>query len=173
MASHRLFATMSVALANEILEFTFANDKPLYRATVDAVARSRKVRSVFLERQPRAQRNAALISSLGRPPLGSAGDALIRNWLVKQQTALLTEFLDALKISHEKGVLQDLPSAVDDAALQSALEGLLARHPHETVALYLHAFQQMEEGGWANLDAHLQTDPRLKLGGTHVPGSPI
>jgi len=164
MAPHRLFGALSPALASEILEFTFANDKPLYRATLEAVAQSRKLRPVFLERQPRAERHAAVISALGRPTLGLAGDTLIRNWLLKQQTALLTDFLDALNIPHEKGVLQDVPPSVDDAALQSAIEGLLARHPREIVALYLHAFQQMNEGGWANLDAHLQTDPRLKLG---------
>jgi len=164
MAPHRMFGALSPALASEILEFTFANDKPLYRATIEAVAQSRKLRPVFLERQPRAERHAGLISTLGRPTLGLAGDTLIRNWLVKQQTALLTDFLDALNIPHEKGVLQDVPPSVDDAALQSAIEGLLARHPREIVALYLHAFQQMNEGGWANLDAHLQTDPRLRLG---------
>jgi hypothetical protein len=164
MAAQRLFGALSPALASEILEFTFANDKPLYRATLEAVAQSRKLRPVFLERQPRAERHAAVISALGRPTLGLAGDTLIRNWLVKQQTALLTDFLDALNIPHEKGVLQDVPPSVEDAALQSAIEGLLARHPREVVALYLHAFQQMNEGGWANLDAHLQTDPRLKLG---------
>jgi len=164
MAAHRLFGDLSPALASEILEFTFANDKPLYRATLEAVAQSRKLRPVFLERQPRAERHAAVISALGRAPLGLAGDTLIRNWLVKQQTALLTDFLDALNIPHEKGVLQDVPPSVEDAALQSAIEGLLARHPREIVALYLHAFQQMNEGRWANLDAHLQTDPRLRLG---------
>ena len=164
MAPHRLFGALSPALASEILEFTFANDKPLYRATLEAVAQSRKLRPVFLERQPRAERHAAVISALGRPTLGLAGDTLIRNWLVKQQSALLADFLDALNIPHEKGVLQDVPPSVEDAALQSAIEGLLARHPREIVALYLHAFQQMNEGGWANLDAHLQTDRRLKLG---------
>ena len=164
MAAHRLFGALSPALASEILEFTFVNDKPLYRATLEAVAQSRKLRPVFLERQPRVERHAAVISALGRPTLGLAGDTLIRNWLVKQQSALLTDFLDALKIPHEKGVLQDVPPSVEDAALQSAIEGLLARHPREIVALYLHAFQQMNEGGWANLDAHLQTDPRLRLG---------
>jgi hypothetical protein len=164
MDAHRLFGALSPALASEILEFTFANDKPLYRATLEAVAQSRKLRPVFLERQPRAERHAAVISALGRPALGLAGDTLIRNWLVKQQSALLTDFLDALNIPHEKGVLQDVPPSVEDATLQSAIEGLLARHPREVVALYLHAFQQMNEGGWANLDAHLQTDPRLRLG---------
>ena len=159
-----MFGALSPALASEILEFTFANDKPLYRATIEAVAQSRKLRPVFLERQPRAERHAAVVSALGRPALGLAGDTLIRNWLVKQQTALLTDFLDALNIPHEKGVLQDVPPSVEDAALQSAIEALLTRHPREVVALYLHAFQQMNEGGWANLNAHLQTDPRLKLG---------
>jgi len=163
MTSHELFAAMPPALATEILEYTFTDDKSIYRAALDTVAQSRKVRPVFLERQPRTQRHALMVACLSRPALQMAADGLIRNWLLKKQNALLVEFLDALKIPHEKGAVENLPPSIDDEALKAAVDGLLARHPPEIVALYLHAFNNMYDARLSNLDALLQTDPRLKL----------
>lgn len=163
MKSHELFAAISPALASEILEYNFANDKKLYRAALDAVAQSRKVRTVFLERQPRIERHATVGLALSRPALALAADSLIRNWLLKKYSSLLTDFLDALKIPHEKGAVENLPPSVEDAALQAAVDGLLAKHPPEVVSLYLHAFSDMNETRWANLDTMLQNDPRLGL----------
>ena len=163
MKSHQLFAAIPSTLANEILEFSFANDKQLYRAALEAVAQMRKVRPIFLERQPRQERHATVAAALTRPALELAADSLLRNWLLKKYTPLLTDFLDALKIPHEKGAVENLPASIEDAALQSAVEGLLAKHPPEIVALYLHAFSGMNEMRWPNLDALLESDPRLKL----------
>jgi hypothetical protein len=163
MKSHQLFAAVSPALAAEILEYNFANDKKIYRAALDAVAQMRKVRLVYLERQPRAERHPAVLSALTRPNLELAADSLLRSWLLKKYSSLLTDFLDALKITHEKGAVENLPASVEDAALQSAVEGLLAKHPPQVVALYLHAFGDMNDIQWPNLDALLKGDPRLKL----------
>jgi hypothetical protein len=163
MTSHELFAGISPSLALEIVEYAFANDKVLYRATLEAIAQSRKVRAVFLERQPRTERHAMMISALSRPALDLAADGLIRNWLLKKHAALLTDFLDALKIPHEKGAVENLPPSVDDAVLQSAIEALLAKYPAEIVSLYLHAFNDLNEAKWGNLQLALQKDERLKL----------
>src|SRR2546425_7538897 len=101
MTSHELFAAMPSALAVDILEFSHANDKKLYRAALDAIAQARKVRPVFLERQPRVERHVTMTESLGRPALALAADSLLRNWLLKKHTTLLIDFLDALHIQHE------------------------------------------------------------------------
>ena len=89
---------------------------------------------------------------------------LLSGWLVKNQSALLSDFLDALKITHEKGVVENLPATVEDATLNAAVDQLLAKHPAEIVALYLNAFYGMNEAHWPNLEALLKNDPRLKLG---------
>ncbi|HXD01313.1 MAG TPA: hypothetical protein VN048_18390 [Verrucomicrobiae bacterium] len=155
---------MSPALAAEIVEFSHESDKPLYRATLGAVAEIRKVRPVFLERQPRAQRSATLVASLARPALEPAAGNLIRGWLVNKQSAMLAQFLDALEIKHEKGVVEDLPATVDDAKLRAAVDGLLANRQQEVVAVYLLAFHEMNQANWPNLKTMLETEPRLQLG---------
>jgi hypothetical protein len=160
-----MFGFMSPALAGEIVEFAHASDKPLYRATLAAAAEVRKLRLVFLERQPKAQRDAIVVAALSRPALDPAAGNLIRGWLLKKHAAMLGQFLDALGIKHEKGVVEDLPATVEDAKLKAAVDGLLANHAAEAVAVYLLAFHEMNQANWPNLKTMLESDPRLQLGG--------
>ncbi len=164
MTSTELFAAMPPALASDIVEFNHANQMKLYRAALDAVAQARKLRRVFLERQPRAEQHALLLTCLVRPQFAIAADTLLRYWLLKKHVALVTGFLDALGIKHEEGAVEDLPKSVDDTALKNAVESLLARHPHDVVAVYLTAFNSINDQNWPNLDALLKEDPRLKVG---------
>ncbi len=167
LTSHELIGFMSPAMANEILSYIFESDKAGYRATMAAVAEAKRVRPIFLERQPRAERHASMVSALAKPNLDAAAGALIRAWLVQKQTPMLIAFLDALGIAHDKGVVEDLPSSVDDTKLKAAVEALLGKYPHETVAVYLNAFNDMNAAGWPNLKALLENDTRLQLG-NHV-----
>lgn len=154
---------MPVSLSADILDFNHSADKRIYRAALDAVAQMRRVRPVFLERLARDERHSMLVASLSKPGLDLAADGLIRNWLLKKHSGLLVDFLDALNIKHEKGVVEELPKTVEDAALKTAVETLLSKHPHEAVSVYLHAFNSMNAESWSNLDVLLQNDPRLRL----------
>ena len=164
LTSHELFGFMSPALANDILAFTFESDKPTYKAVLNGVAEARKVRPVFLERQPRVQRHALVIATLTRPNLEPVASNLIRTWLVKKERAMLVDFVNALGIPNNEGVVDDLPAAMEDEKLKAAIETLLAKYRHEAVAVYLNAFNDMNEAHWANLKTILEADPRLQLG---------
>ena len=164
LKSHELLGFMSPALATDILSFIFESDKPAYKATLAAVAQAKHVRPVFLERQPREARHALMLAALTKPQLDGAAAAFIRAWLVKKHTAMLVDFLNALEIKNENGVVEDLPTSVDDVKLKAAVEILLGKYPHETVAVYLNAFNDMNTAGWANLKVLLESDVRLQLG---------
>jgi len=166
LSSHELFGFMSPALANDILGYIFESDKPTYKATMNAVADARKLRPVFLERQPRLQRHALMMASLAKPGAEMIAASLLRAWLMQKQNAMLVDFLNALSLPHDKGVVENLPPSVPDDQLQAAVELLLAKYPAETVALYLNAFNGMNEAHWANLKAMLESDARLQLGAT-------
>ena len=165
LTSHELLGFMSPALGLEILTFAYESDKPLYRTTLGAVAEARKLRPVFLERQPRAQRHAAMLSTLSKPSLELVTANLIRTWLLKKYKTMLVDFLDALGIAHKDGVVDELPESMEDAKLQAAVDALLAKYPPEVVAVYLNAFNEMNEVEWKNLKGMLETDKRLQLGG--------
>ena len=53
MTSYEMFAMMPQGLATRILEEMAAEDKAFYRGLLDGVAQARKVRLVYMERQPR------------------------------------------------------------------------------------------------------------------------
>lgn len=164
LTSHEQFGFMSPALANEIVASTHESDKPVYKATLASVAQSRHVRPVFLERQPRAQQHADIIASLARPALETAAGGLIRSWLVHKHQPMLADFLNSLGIPNKDGVVDDLPKDMEDAKLKPAIDALLAKYPHEAVAVYLNAFNDMNGANWGNLKALLENDSRLQLG---------
>src|SRR2546427_462179 len=120
LTAHELIGFMSAALATDILEHMYASDKELYKATISAVAQTRKVRPVFLEKQPRKERHAVMLATLAKPSMELAAATLIRGWLLKKQMRLLADFLEAIGIPHKDGVVDDLPETMDDTKLRDA-----------------------------------------------------
>jgi hypothetical protein len=105
-----------------------------------------------------------MLGTLTRPHLDQVAGILIRTWLVKKHTGMLVAFLDALGIAHKDGVVEDLPASMEDEKLKTAVEGLLGTFPPEVVAVYLNAFNDMNEANWPNLKTLLESDSRLQLG---------
>lgn len=165
MTSHEILGFMSAKLSNQLLEDLYADDKQIYKAVLTAVANAKRVRLVFLEKSPRSQRHPEMIGVLARASMEEAAGNVLRAWLLKKQSGLLVDFLNALEIKHENGVVENLPETMDDAKLKSAVETLLTKYPHENVAVYLLAFNGMNAAGWNNLDALLKADTRLQLVG--------
>lgn len=170
LKSHELLGFMSPKLANEIIIFAFDEEKPLRAAILKAVAEARHLRPAFIQRKPRPEQAALVLSTLTRPNLEVAAGTLLRTWLVKKQSAMLVDFLNALGIPNENGVVEDLPATVADESLKSAVDLLLGKYPAECVAVYLNAFYEMNgpvgSGGppfWPNLKAMLESDSRLQL----------
>ena len=163
LTSHELFGFMPPILAADILEHAHTHNRELYRATLNAVATTRKVRSVFLDKQPRPARHVGMISYLCRPGMELAAGTLLRGWLLKGHLSLLADFLDSLGIPHKEGVVDDLPESVDGAKLKSAVDTLLVKHPADVAKVYLHSFNTMNESQWKNLDALLKEDTRLQF----------
>jgi hypothetical protein len=165
LTSHELIGFMSPGLATDILNYIYESDKPFYRTVMASVAESRKLRPVFLERQPRSQRHATMITALSRPSLDLITGNLLRTWLLKKYKGMLCDYLDALGIAHKEGVVEDLPATMDDTKLKSAVDTLLEKYPPEVVAVYLHAFNDTNQVNWTNLKSMLESDKRLQLGG--------
>jgi len=166
LTSHEILGFMSPQLALEILLYSYESDKPLYRASLAAVAEARHVRPVFLERQPKTQRHTAMLATLTRPALEPAAANLIRTWLLKKHNPMLVDFLNSLGIAHKEGVVEEnLPETMDDTKLRAAVDALLAKYPPEVVAIYLNAFAEMNEVDWPALKTLLESDKRVQLAG--------
>lgn len=163
MKPYQMFAALSPELATQILEDLFVVHKELYNTALAMSAQSLKVRPIFLQRQPRPVRNRRMITALTHADMNIITGNVIGGWLLKTQVALLGDFLDALKIPHEKGVVENLPKTVDDATLNAAIDGLLAKYPQEVTTLYLQAFHEINDADWPNLTLLLRDDIRLQL----------
>jgi predicted component of type VI protein secretion system len=74
-------------------------------------------------------------------------------------------FCDGMGIPHDgKGsVVGDLPKRLDAARLAETIDRLLGLFEPRLLTLYLHCFNLQVPGGWADLTAVLDTDPRLTL----------
>ena len=165
LTSHELFGFMSPTLATGILEKAYESDRDSYRATLAAVAEAKKLRPQFFERMPRASRHGDMIAMLAKPRLELAAATLLRYWLMKHKKDMLIDFLDALGIAHKEGAVDDLPKTMADDKLKAAVDKLLSKYPPEEVAVYLNAFDSMNEIQWKNLDEMLKEDSRLQFGG--------
>ena len=162
---HELMGFMSPKMANQILDDTHSNNKEVYRALVTSVAQVLKARPEFISRQPKDRRHNNFIQSLSKPNFEEHSGNLIRGWLFKEHKELLIDFLNKLEIEHEEGMVDDLPSQMEDDKLKPAVGSLLDKYDNELVAVYLTAFNASNADRWDNLDNFLAEDNRLQFGG--------
>ncbi|HYR57729.1 MAG TPA: hypothetical protein VEO95_03825 [Chthoniobacteraceae bacterium] len=161
---HEIFNRMPAPIAEQLFGYIFEKEKPLYKATIDTLTKQRKLRAIFIERKPRAERHAWMREVLGKKVNDGVAAQLLQIWLVGAQAALLCEFLDGLGIAHdENGTIEELPPAPEAEKLKTVVDGLLAKHDPAVVAVYLHAFQALDDSGWPTLEQLLASDERLRL----------
>lgn len=167
---NEIFAHMPKATAAQLLGFLYEKEKPLYKATIDSLAKQRKLRPVFIEKKPREERFAWLKDTLGKKANDAIAAHLLQIWLVGGHRQVLCDFLDALGITHdENGTIDDLPPAPAKEDLSRAIGTLFEKHDPAVVKVYLHAFQALDENGWATLEDLLKEDARLQLSETAEP----
>lgn len=161
---------MPMSTAAQLLGFLFEKEKPLYKATIDSLAKQRKLRPVFIEKKPREERFAWLKDTLGKKANDAIAAHLLQIWLVGAHKQVLCDFLDALNIAHdENGTIDNLPAAPPKEDLSRAIATLLEKHDAGVVKVYLHAFQALDENGWSTLEELLKEDERLQLSAAEAP----
>ncbi|HMJ05037.1 MAG TPA: hypothetical protein VK474_02160 [Chthoniobacterales bacterium] len=165
MKTHELFQRMSPERAAEIFTFLQREEKAVYKAAIQGLANQRNLRGVFVERKPPQERYPWMQAALGRPRSDAVASHLLQAWLLQAHKEMLNDFLDALEIAHEAdGTVETLPPCPPKEKIAAAAERLLEKYPAETVALYLHAFRDMDSAiSWPALDEILSEDARLKL----------
>lgn len=157
MRAHQIFQSMSPQLGGEILGFFRDQEKKAYNTALASLAQQRRLRPVFVQKKPRDQQIAWLLSNLALKTNDQLGEHLLQVWLMRAQSPMLVSFLDAMKIEHDgEGAVDDLPESLDAAELAKAVDALLATYPAELVGVYLETFQLQRPGGWEELSAELE-----------------
>jgi hypothetical protein len=166
MRSHEIFQRMPPALAAQIFTFLQMEQKPVYKAAIQGLANQRHLRGVFIERKPPVERHPWMQAAFGRVISDALASHVLQVWLLRANKQMLCDFLDAMEIKHEEdGTVETLPPAPPKEKIANATAQLLAKYPAETVAVYLHAFREMDSAvQWPALDEILAEEPRLRFG---------
>jgi len=164
MTPNEIFVQMPESTCTAMLADLFENEKPLYKNLIENLAKQRKLRPVFVERKPRPERFAWIKDALGRKQNEPVAANLLQIWLVSRHSSMLCDFLDSLGIKHdENGTVENIPPQPEKPALETAVGALLAKYDPSIVAVYLHAFQALDETGWPLLNEIIAADARLHL----------
>lgn len=161
-----MFQRMSPRLAAAMFTWLHAEQKPVYKAAIQGLANQRKLRPVFVERKPPNERYPWMQQALGRPLSEALASHVLQAWLLGANKDMLCDFLEALEIQHDDdGTVENIPAAPAKEKIAAAVDQLLGKYPHENVAVYLHAFRDMDSTvQWPPLDEVLGEHPQLKLG---------
>ena len=156
---------MSPALAARIFNFLQAEQKPVYKAAIQGLANQRNLRGVFVERKPPNERYPWMQAAFSRKISDSLAGHVLQAWLLGANKEMLCDFLDAMEIKHaDDGTVDELPADAPKEKLAAAVQRLLEKYPAESVAVYLHAFRDMDSTvQWPALDEILAEESRLKL----------
>ena len=165
MKAHELFQRMSPAMAAEVFGFLHREQKPVYKAAIQGLANQRNLRGVFIERKPPNERYTWMQTALRRPMSDALATHLLQGWLLAAQKPMLCDFLDALGVAHEDdGTVENLPECPPKEKISAAVEQLLAKYSAETIAIYLHAFRDMDSAvQWPALNEILDEMPELQF----------
>jgi len=157
---------MSPELAARIFSFLQTEQKPVYKAAIQGLANQRNLRGVFIERKPPAERFPWMQAAFARKISESLASHVLQAWLLGANKEMLCDFLDAMEIKHaDDGTVDELPDSAPKEKIAAAVRRLLEKYPAEIVAVYLHAFRDMDSAvQWPALDEVLGEEPRLKLG---------
>ena len=164
LTPHEIFAKMPAPMALGIFAFLHEHQKPLYKATVDSLAKARSMRPVFIEKKPRNEQHSWLASQLSRRANDGTAAHVLQLWLVGAHRNLLCEFLDGFGIAHdENGTVEELPSAPPREELIRVITALRERYEPQLLAVYLNTFQSLDSEGWSTLRDLISEDPSLQL----------
>lgn len=162
MTAYELFARLSPADTTGVLEWLQENDRTAYKTCTGLLAGRRKLRPVFVERKPRAERNAWMADNLGKPANADLATEILQSWILGAHGKMVCGFLDFLKIPHDgKGLIESLPAQPPADEIDKAVEELFSTSPPGAVTAYLNLFTSMEMTEWPHLKNLVATDPRL------------
>lgn len=163
MKAHLMFHAMTSETSHAITGWLRETEKAVFQSALASLAAQRKLRPIFVARKTKTEQIAWMAEQLKSRLNEAIGENLLQIWLMKGRPAMLISFLNALGVTHDGqgGIEGDIPAQLDSAKIKAGADALLAAHSAEEVAIYLNLFQLQQMGGWPELQAVLDADPRL------------
>jgi hypothetical protein len=159
MRSNEVFARMSPAQAEAFLANLRQEAPSVQQMALGVAANAFRLRMEFLRRQPRARQAEWMRKALARTSMAAAAEEILAAYFLGHHKALLVEWLDALGVKHEDGVLAGAaPPCPEPEVLRKAVEAFRSGSDPERRSLLMAAFAAQSAIDWPALEA-LLNDP--------------
>ena len=156
MRSNEIFSSMSPEAALSFLTEVHESAPAVEEIALSAAAGAFRLRPVFLRRQPRKRQAEWMRQALSRTAMAAVAEEVLAEYFLEYHNELLSEFLDALGLEHEKGVLKaSAPECPQPAALAKLVEQFRKGKDPERRELLLRAFAAQSAIDWPDLEALL------------------
>lgn len=164
MTAQQLLEAIGPDLRNQIFTYIQTDERPAYRAVINSLAGTRKLRPQFILEKSRAQQTEWILAQLGMKTNAPVVEQILQIWLLKSQGAMLITFLDAVGIEHDgKGQVEELPEEIAEDKATAGVQALLAVYAPKQVALYLHMFRLQRPEGWPGLTKAIEANTAAML----------
>lgn len=156
MKAHQVFSRMSQERALEMLTRVYEKLPGVYNQAVGAACVTLKARPQFMMKQSKEKRAQFVRQALSRFAAAPIAEEVLAAYFLEVRRDLLTEWLDALGVEHENGILKnDDPAQPTREALEAAIAKFRTGESAEDRQLLLEAFAAQSAVEWPALDALL------------------
>jgi hypothetical protein len=156
MRSYQIFASMEPDRAVSLLRALNETSPTVVQQAVAAAALAMKARPIYLKKQPFEKRAHAVRRALARVASDPVAAEVLAVYFLKARNPLLCEWLDALGLKHEEGVLEaDAPKQPAAKELERHIDAFLSADDDPDRPLLLAAFSAQDAIEWPLLDAKI------------------
>jgi hypothetical protein len=154
--AHQVFAAMPPEQAQALFAELREKAPATFSQALAVASAALKARPVYLARQPLEKQAAAARRALARVGACDAAEEVLATYFVECQRPLLVEWLDAVGVAHEEGVLSDdRPPSPPPEKLREAVSAFRSGETRAERELLLRAFAAQSAIEWPELDALL------------------
>jgi hypothetical protein len=154
MRCFEVFAGMPEAQARALLGEVREKAPAAFLQAVMLACGVMRTRPVYMRGLPFEKQADAVRRALARVASNGVAEEILAVYFLECRRPLLVEWLDAVGLAHEDGVLkEERPPEPDTGKLREAAERFLAGEQPETRLLLLRAFAAQDPIEWPALDA--------------------
>jgi len=154
MRSYQVFAQMTPERAAQVMAVLVEKSPAVYTQAVAATSAAMNARPKFLMRQPADKRANMVRRTLARVRASDLAEEVLAAYFLEGRRELLTEWLDAVGLEHDEGILKDEnPRPPARSQLDEAVKSFLEGDQVEDRELLLRAFAAQSAIDWPDLAA--------------------
>ena len=156
MRSNEIFSRMTPEAALAFLTEVHEQAPAVEEIALSAAAGAFRLRPVFLRRQPRKRQAEWMRQALSRTAMAAVAEEVLAEYFLEYHAELLAEFLDALGLEHDKGVLaSSAPECPKPAELAKLVAKFREGKDPSLRELLMRAFAAQSAIDWPDLEALL------------------